>query len=135
MAAEPSSALEDVVNRHHLRLTDIDANLFQNRHQGLTKSIERLLRVPDVEHRQLVTGAETGVIRASRRLSGASRLELPDARVVLLSVHRCRRDVDTDCHVQPPSMDGCRWRTGPRFRVARTRRGYTTDLTVHETSL
>src|SRR5438094_7041315 len=91
--AVPASAFHDVVNRHDLRLTRIQANLLQDRHQGLAKSIERLLRVPDVEHGQLVAGAEARVIEASRRLSGASRLELPDAGVVLLRVHRFRREV------------------------------------------
>src|SRR5712691_7477598 len=95
----PSSALDDVVNRHHLRLTGIHANLLHDRHKGLTKAIEGLLRVPDVEHRQLVAGAEARVIQASRGLSGASRLELPDAGVVLLRVHRFRREVETKCHV------------------------------------
>src|SRR3979490_506771 len=34
------SALQDVVNRHHLRLAHVHANLLQDRHQGLTKPIE-----------------------------------------------------------------------------------------------
>src|SRR6267154_4303521 len=32
-----SSALQDVVNRHHLRLAHVHTNLLQDRHQGLTK--------------------------------------------------------------------------------------------------
>src|SRR6266567_1843387 len=89
----PCSALDDVVNRH----------------QRLTEGIERLLRVPDIKHGQLVAGAKARVIQASRRFSGASGVELPDAGVVQLRVHRVRGEVETQCHVLPPSMDRALW--------------------------
>ena len=119
-------ARNHVVNRHHLRLARIHASLLQNRHQRLTKTIERLLRVPDLEHCQLVASAEASVIQTSRRYSGASGFELPDeVSTAARSATSARSRIRVPC--QPPLMD---WPSGRDSVVLRRRTGYSTRMLI-----
>src|SRR6266496_2880215 len=68
------SALNDVVHLRHHRLTGIGSKRGHDRHQGLAKRIERLLRIPDVEHLNLPVGLKRRVVEPAGRSSGAGRL-------------------------------------------------------------
>ena len=68
-----SSALDDVVDGHDLRLAGIGPQLGHDRQQRLPEGLERLLGVPDVEHLDQAVRFESDVIEPASGRSCTSR--------------------------------------------------------------
>ena len=79
--------LGDAVNLEELRLTGIDSNLSEDRHQALAERRKLLARVPDLAHSKVPVRAEADVVFAPVRSLIA---ELAYRFVVLLKLLRMR---------------------------------------------
>ena len=82
---------------------EVEANLLEDGHRRLDGLAEILLRFPDLEYLQLVTGAEADVVKAPGGCACTGRVETAHDLVVLRSTHGWRVQVDGNRHDFLPS--------------------------------
>src|SRR6059036_145881 len=88
-AGASASAGDDVMDGGDHRLARVDAGSGEDRHQRLPERVERLLRVPYVEHLQPVLSLERDVIRPPGGSALPGVLKLLDDVVVLSALIPC----------------------------------------------
>src|SRR5947208_2809401 len=79
-----SSALDDLVGLLNLWFR-FDSHLAENREKCFAKAIQRLLRIEDIDHLEVVTRSIANVMKPAGQSAGAGLLQSAEHRLVLLS--------------------------------------------------
>jgi len=92
-----ASALDHVVYVLRHGRVQCDAELCEDRHQGLAEGVEILLGLPDVEDLDGAVRLEGDVVGAALRRTGTGRLQLLDGSVVLLGRESLVDEAEAQC--------------------------------------
>src|SRR4029078_6041216 len=96
-AARGALARDDAMGGLHARHGG-DAELAQDGFEDAAEGFERLGRVVDVGHLQVLGCAVADVVEAARGRPGAGRFQPPECLLVLLARHARHLEVDDDRH-------------------------------------